>query len=136
MSCFWQSIASRIRKSIARSCVSVNSIGKLAVVGQAARFEDVLGHALGQRVLPVDDLVDRLHHVLAPGGMYGRAYRRYCGNDRSRITSTRFRTSIVSGEGMREDKETGRGGDKETLHQQVACVACAATSSTRAGKMP
>ena len=39
----------------------------------------------------------RLHLALATGGIYGRAHRRYCGNDFSRIASTRFRTLIVSG---------------------------------------
>ena len=37
---------------------------EVAVVGQAARFEDVLADALGQRILPGDDLLDRLHDVL------------------------------------------------------------------------
>ena len=38
---------------------------EVAVIGQAARFEDVLTDAFGQRVLPGDDLLDRLHDVLA-----------------------------------------------------------------------
>ena len=41
---------------------------EIAVVGEAAGFEDVLADAFGERVLAGDDCFDRLHDVRAAGG--------------------------------------------------------------------
>ena len=71
-----------------------------------------------------------------PGGMYGRAYRIYCGNERSRISSTRLRTLIVSGEGMEDERGRVGEGESGRFYINNCSLAALANSKMREGRMP